>query len=435
MPEPGARETGASGGGVRVAAPSSPTGRGEGERRGGAVRSRTDREVARRLVEAGVALSSARSLDDVLQALADAARDLVDARYAALGVIDEAGTGLSNFITSGLNAEQRERLGKLPTGHGILGLLIRDARPIRLRDLREHPDSAGVPAHHPSMRSFLGVPVQGRGRIFGNLYVTEKLCTDEFDDDDVSILEMLASQAAVAIENTELRRERERFFAAVSHELGNVIAGVNLWARVLLRNPPDEVEEWTRGVAGIHRGAEDAQRLIEDLLSLSKLQEGRLHLSIDRVDAGEVAEAVIERFRPDAEAASLTLEVAPRRQGVPVMADPARLRQVLVNLVGNALKFTPAGGRIELDIESAEADVVFCVRDTGPGIEEAEHERIFLPYEQIESIAHGRGIGLGLPLSRRLARLMDGDLWVESTPGKGATFKLRLPSHPRKATS
>ena len=100
------------------------------------------------------------------------------------------------------------------------------------------------------------------------------------------------------------------------------------------------------------------------------------------------------------------------------MADPAGLRQVLVNLVGNALKFTPAGGRIALEIESAEADVVFCVRDTGPGIEEADQERIFVPYEQIESIAHGRGIGLGLPLSRRLARLMDGDLWVESSPGK-----------------
>src|SRR5512143_372459 len=171
-----------------------------------------------------------------MQALTDVARDLVSVRYAALGVINPTGTGLSDFITSGLTPEQRERMGRLPSGHGILGLLIREPKPIRLKDLREHPASAGIPGHHPHMRSFLGVPVTTKGRVFGNLYVTDKLGAEEFTDRDLAILELLGAQAAVAIENAQLRQERDRFFAAASHELGNAVAGITVWARHLLRH-------------------------------------------------------------------------------------------------------------------------------------------------------------------------------------------------------
>lgn len=386
-------------------------------------------DVTRRLVQAGVTLSSATSLDELLQVLVDIARDLVGARYAALGVIDETGTALSNFITSGLDDDQRARLGRLPTGHGILGLLIDEARPIRLRDLRDHPASAGVPEEHPSMRAFLGVPIMSHGRAFGNLYVTEKAGADEFDERDLAVLEMLAAQAAVAVENARLRRERERFFAAVSHELGNAIAGVNLWARQLLRRPPDDTGAWSQGVTEIRRAAEDAQRLIEDLLHISKIQEGRLRLNLQRFDLGEIVDEVVDHYRHEALAAELAVRVASPVRGVRVLADPARVRQVLVNLLSNALKYTPAGGTVELglDSESAAEYAVVMVRDSGPGIDSADLERVFLPYEQVSTVARGRGIGLGLPLSRKLARLMDGDLWAESRVGHGSTFKLRLP--------
>src|SRR5690625_2750033 len=136
-----------------------------------------DRGIARGLVDAGIALSSALSLEEILQRLADVARDLVDARYAALGVINPEKTGLSEFITSGLNPEQRERIGNLPEGHGILGLLITDARPIRLRDLSEHPASAGIPKHHPSMRSFLGVPAESKDLASGIYTVPGRIGT------------------------------------------------------------------------------------------------------------------------------------------------------------------------------------------------------------------------------------------------------------------
>lgn len=386
------------------------------------------RKIAQGLVNAGVALSRAMSLEELLQLLADAARELVDARYAALGVINPEKTGLSEFITSGLTPEERARLGNLPTGHGILGLLITDARPIRLRDLREHPRSVGVPRNHPEMRSFLGVPVGSKGEIFGNLYVTEKIGAPEFDDDDLMILEMLASQAAVAIENAQLRRERDRFFAAASHELGNVIAGVRLWANQLIRRPPAEISAWKAGVENIRSAAESAGRMIEDMLSLSRLREGRLELDFTTVDLHSVLDYMAELHRGTAETAKLDLRLADAPGAILVRADQTRVRQIVANLLSNAIKFTPAGGVVELGVGAPEGGYgIAWVRDTGPGIPPEDQERIFRPYEQVAGVAQGRGVGLGLSLSRQLARLMGGDLTVESRPGAGATFILRLP--------
>lgn len=388
--------------------------------------------ITEALVEAGMALSSALSLERVLQVLVDVARDLVGARYAALGVINATGTGLSDFITSGLTAEQRQRMGNLPTGHGILGLLIREPKPIRLRDLREHQSSAGIPRHHPNMKSFLGVPVTTKGRVFGNLYVTDKLGADEFSDRDLAILEMLGAQAAVAVENAQLRQERDRFFAAASHELGNAVAGITVWARHLLRQADSAAASVRDGLAKIIQGAESAHKLIEDLLSLSKIQEGRLTLTSWPVDLGEVAADAVSQLRPTAESAGLRLEFAPPTDRNVVDADPMRVRQILVNLLANATKFTPAGGCVSVGIARADnGDVLAWVRDEGPGIAHEDLERIFRPYEQVSGTARGRGTGLGLPLSRQLARLMGGEILVESEVGAGSTFTLRLP--PRKA--
>ncbi len=388
--------------------------------------------VTEGLVEAGLALSSALSLDRVLQVLVDVVREMVDARYAAMGVINAEGTGLSDFITAGLTPEQRARIGHLPAGHGILGLLIREPKPIRLHDLSEHPATSGVPPHHPKMQSFLGVPVTSKGRVFGNLYVTEKVGAEDFSGNDLAIIEMLAAQAAVAIENAQLRQERDRFFAAVSHELGNAVAGVTVWARHLIRREPDTIEEWRDGLGKIMKGAEGASKLIEDLLSLSRIQEGRLTLTSWPVDVGEVVHDAVLQMRPDAESAGIRMQVAsPLQRGVVVEADPMRVRQIMVNLLTNATKFTPAGGEITAGVERNEAgEVLAWVRDTGPGIAPEDIERIFRPYEQVSVAAKGRGTGLGLPLSRQLARLMGGDVTVDTTPGVGSTFTLRLPARP-----
>ena len=162
------------------------------------------RSLRRRLLDAVLTVGSDLDLPSMLERIVQAAVDLVDARYGALGVLDDTGARLSQFITVGVDPETRAAIGHLPEGHGILGLLIVDAKPLRLPDLREHPDSYGFPPHHPPMRSFLGVPILVRDEVFGNLYLTDKTSADAFTDVDEELVVGLAAAAGVAIENARL---------------------------------------------------------------------------------------------------------------------------------------------------------------------------------------------------------------------------------------
>jgi signal transduction histidine kinase len=161
----------------------------------------TDR--LRALVETGIAINSELSLDGVLERIVEAAARMTDAEYAALGVIDRSGSGLERFVTYGIAPEVQTEIGDPPHGRGILGVLIKDARPLRLHDLTEDPRSVGFPPGHPPMHSFLGVPIRLRGVAYGNLYLTEKERGD-FTDEDEELVTLLAAQAAVALENARL---------------------------------------------------------------------------------------------------------------------------------------------------------------------------------------------------------------------------------------
>jgi signal transduction histidine kinase len=161
------------------------------------------------LIEAGLALASERSTEAVLQRIVELAVDITVARYGAISVLAADGR-IDEFITEGISDEERAEIGDPPTGHGILGLLISEARPLRLAEIAAHPLSVGFPSHHPPMRSLLGAPVVARGKVFGNIYVTEKQGDEEFSVDDERALQVLATQAGVAIENARLSEEMVR---------------------------------------------------------------------------------------------------------------------------------------------------------------------------------------------------------------------------------
>jgi signal transduction histidine kinase len=181
----------------------------------------------RRLIDAGIAVTSELTLDGVLQRIVETAADLTAARYAALGVIDRSGVALERFLTTGIDPETHERIGDLPRGRGILGVLIRDAQPLRLHDLTTDPRSIGFPPHHPLMQTFLGVPILLRGVAYGNLYLTEKADGGDFTAEDEEVVTLLAAQAAVAIENARLYESATRWLAQLESltEVGNALAG------------------------------------------------------------------------------------------------------------------------------------------------------------------------------------------------------------------
>jgi signal transduction histidine kinase len=179
----------------------------------------------RALIETGIAISSELSLDAVLQRVLETAASLTDARYAALGVIDRSGRALERFLTRGIDPDAHAAIGELPHGRGILGALITDARPLRLTRLADDPRSAGFPPNHPPMESFLGVPILLRGVAYGNLYLTEKQGGGAFTAEDEELVQLLASQAAVAIENARLYESVTRWSAQLEslNQIGDAL--------------------------------------------------------------------------------------------------------------------------------------------------------------------------------------------------------------------
>jgi signal transduction histidine kinase len=178
------------------------------------------------LVNAGIALSSELSLDALLQRIIETAAEITGARYAALGVIDKTGQSLERFLTTGIDADTHAAIGDLPHGRGILGVLIRDAQPLRLHDIADDPRSVGFPQNHPPMTSFLGVPIVLRGVAYGNLYLTEKAGGQDFTDEDSELSQLLAAQAAVAIENARLYESSTRWLRQFEslNEVGNALS-------------------------------------------------------------------------------------------------------------------------------------------------------------------------------------------------------------------
>lgn len=189
---------------------------------------RGTRDKVHSLLEAVLSVGRELDLEQALRSIVEAAAVLVEAQYAALGVIGPDGKRLSEFLTVGFTKDQIAKIGHYPEGHGILGELIRRPEPLRLAKISEHPASYGFPAHHPPMNSFLGVPIRVRDQVFGNLYLTEKRGGVQFDEEDESVLATLAVAAGVAIDNARLYEEsrlRERWLQASEEITHSLLSG------------------------------------------------------------------------------------------------------------------------------------------------------------------------------------------------------------------
>jgi signal transduction histidine kinase len=390
-----------------------------------------------RLVEAGTLLVSELSLEGVLEQTVQIAASVIGAKYAAIGVLAPDGRTIEKFHTHGMSDAERDAIGPPPRGHGILGLVIRESRVIRLPDLSRHPDSYGFPPNHPPMHSFLGAPISGRRGVFGNLYLTEKLGGDGFTDDDERIAVLLAAQTAAAVENARLHVEsarlldevqnlhrlRERFFAMVNHELRNALAATFGWAEMLVRKKdPATVPHAAFEVLD---SADQAVKLINDLLDLSRLDEDRLRPVMRSVDALTITRRAAGRLLPAAQTRGIAVETRSEPGLPPCFTDASRLEQILVNLVGNAIRHAAAESRVCVSLTARNRQITFTVENDGPGIDVYDVERIFDIYVT-KADDESRSFGLGLPLSRRLARLLGGEL--RAVPRRsGGCFVLELP--------
>jgi signal transduction histidine kinase len=398
-----------------------------------------------RLSQAAIRIATNHDLDRVLQEVTDSARAVIDARSAVLGILSDDGTSLARFVTSGVSEEQRERIGQYPSGRGILGILIRKQRPLRLADMSQHAETVGFPDHHPPMRSFLGVPIVGRDGPIGNLYLTEKIGTPSFTDEDEKIAVMLAAHAAVAVENARHHEEREelflrlrqmqvsreRFFAMTNHELRNALTAVHGWTELWIRKTAPDTP---RAAIEVRESAERSLNLLEDLLDLSRLDADKLEPVVADHDIWDVVREAVATVEPAAERRGVRVRVTGPDGPVDAHTDHQRVRQILINLLTNAVRHSPAGQAIDVEVRQQDGELRFDVVDRGEGIASEQQAIIFEAFERAGKESQ-RGTGLGLALSRKLARLLGGDLRVESQPGKGARFYLQLPRQLTRSTS
>jgi signal transduction histidine kinase len=330
-----------------------------------------------RLLEAGMILSSELSLPLTLQRIVEVAAEITGARYGALGVLGRDGT-ITEFITTGVSDAERAAIGHIPVGRGILGVLIDDARPLRLAEIASDPRSVGFPPNHPPMRSFLGAPVTARGQVFGNIYLTEKQGAAEFDADDEDALLVLAAQAGVAIENARLYEEasdRARRLEALRAVATAILRGDQ--AEVVL----DMVARYARELAGA------------DLATIA-VPAGEGELVVQAADGAAAGRLRGTRFPAEGSVAGEVL----RSGKVVVLADASadeRVDQPMVGLggVGPAL-FAPlsAEGRAFGTLAVANAH-------GGPGFREAD-------VQLLEAFAEQAAVALEhVRLRRELDRL------------------------------
>ncbi|HSD49163.1 MAG TPA: ATP-binding protein [Actinomycetota bacterium] len=402
------------------------------------------RRIEERLREGMLILADARETRGVLQAVVDLAREVLGAEYAALGVLPETGTELTAFLVSGVGDDAIDAIGHWPIGKGLLGAVTASEEPIRLADLTRYPASVGFPAHHPAMRSFLGCRIAYKGRGLGNLYLANKVGAPDFTPEDEAALLALASQAAVVIENARMHetgqqlidqldranRQLERaseaksvFLASMSHELRTPLHAL-LLAADILRDPAFAVtEERARELSEtIATSGRHLLGLIDDLLELSRIEAGRFEVRLQPTALNHLLMECRQATAPLASRKRIAFDV-PQTENVWVEADPLRARQAIINLLANAVKFTPPGGRVWVEVDRSDETVTIAVCDTGRGIAPEDLERIFRPFEQA---GYAHGVGLGLAISSSIARIHGAPLEVRSEPGRGSRFEMTL---------
>jgi len=399
-------------------------------RRGLEVLGQAKTELARSL-----ATVTEHSLMAILQVVVDQARVIVNAEYAALGIETATDARFKTWVHSGMQPQHVAAIGRYPRVIGTLGAVIHEARSVRIKNLLEHPAFAGFPAHHPPMTSFLGVPVWFGDQVVGNLYLTNKRGAEEFSADDQQCIESLTRYVGVAMEIARLGdeaqeaiRSRDNLLATVSHDLRSPLSAITISAKLLSRMLTSSEQTLARKQAEtISRATQRMNRLIDDLLTASTLDAGRLTITMRSERIEEIVTDAAETFGPIAAESSLQLVVM-ASAGLPeVLCDRDRIHQVLVNLLGNATKFTPAGGRITLEVEQRDGEVQISVTDTGPGIPNDILPHVFEHYWKGNQVKSGAGVGLGLYICKGIVDSHGGRIRAESSPGEGARFIFSIP--------
>ena len=399
----------------------------------------------------GRVLSAELDLKKLVQALTDAATELTGAKFGAFfyNVLDSGGGSYMLYSLAGADRRYFEKFPK-PRATALFGPIFRGEGVIRLGDVTVDPRFGqndphhGLPRGHLRVRSYLAIPVISRsGEVLGGLFFGHPE-PNVFTERAERIIVGLAAQAAIAIDNARLfdavqkaretaeiaNRLKDEFLATVSHELRTPLNAVLGWTSLLRGAHMDEARR-AKALETIERNARLQQKIVEDILDVSRIIAGQLRLDMEPMPFRPVVEAAIDSVRPMAEAKSIRFTVELGDDPAIIIGDHDRLQQIVWNLLSNAIKFTPEGGAVRVSLDVTESRAELVVSDTGVGIAPDFLPHVFERFRQGDARitrAHG-GLGLGLAIVRHLTEMHGGSAAaVSAGQGKGATFIVRLPT-------
>ncbi len=430
--------------------------------------------VQRELNRVAISITSGLDLSRVLPEVARRAAEIVRADAAMVALLDED-TGRVVFPYAYNLPEELSRTSTV-VGVGVAGKVIESRTPCLANDYStsELGDPNFIKA---GVTAVATVPLMIADRCIGAIGVMNKAGGRPFTDEDISVISIVSRQAAVATENArlyeelshsaqklelrvkertealsrmyqdserkgrefeeanlklrELDRMKSEFLANMSHELRTPLNSIIGFSKLILDGLDGGINDEQRNdLTIVHSNGLELLRLIDDLLSLAKLEAGRINLALEETRPELLVEEAVRNMLPAASQKGLKVESSFPQDLEPVLLDPGKIRQVLQNLLGNAIKFSEAG-RIEVAIEQSPDETVFSVKDGGIGIDAEEIEAIFDRFHQAQPhvASTTAGVGLGLTISKRFVEMHGGRIWVESGPGKGSTFFFLVPRH------
>jgi signal transduction histidine kinase len=395
-----------------------------------------------RILEISRELTSTVSLEPLLHKIVQVAAELTSSEETSILLLNTR-TGELRFRAASGDTDGRLRDIPVPVEDSIAGAVLLSGEPSIISDTLSEPRHYKVVGQRIGLEthSLLAVPLQIKERRIGVLEAINKQGGGQFGREDVETLTTLAAQAAVAIENArlvgdlrrayeqlgELDRLKSDFIAIASHELRTPLGLILLYA-AMIRDQMGAAEG--QQLDAVLRAAMRLRHIIETMLNLRYLETGEMEMVLEHFDLCKEVQGACEDYGAIAESGGLTLSTDLPGEGVTILADREKVRVVLDNLISNAVKFTPSGGRVQVALSSQGDWVEIAVNDTGVGIPSEELDRVFDRFYQVEdhmTRRHG-GMGLGLSIVKGLVKLHGGRVLAESVPGRGSRFVVRLPT-------
>lgn len=401
-------------------------------------------ELLIRLYDLSKSLHGSLDLDERLKLIAQKIGALMEAERVSVMLLDRRGKELYVRVAIGMNQTVISQ-AKTKLGEGIAGQVAESGSTLLVKDLKEDKRFNYRDGQDYRHDSFLILPLRVRGRVIGLVNVTNRISRQGFSETDQAVLEAQADHLAAAIDQAVRFQEADKiakakvdFITVASHELRTpltVIKEVISLLREGIFGPLNEVQ--TRYLERSQSHIDRLVRLINELLNIAKLEGVETPMERSFLDLNALLQGSVESFFPQAEKENLRLEFK-RHPSLPqIWGDADKLTQVLINLISNAIKFTPKGGKIEVSARAEnKTSVLIQVQDTGCGIPRNKLEQVFDRFKQLKSFAKepAEGIGLGLAISKEITQLHGGQIWVQSQVGKGSTFFVQLPVDARADT-